>query len=105
MKEEFTYKSTPGGTPPSGALRKGTFRDITLAGSDPALIDEYDSECMNRGITRKELFNELLGRPEDGGDSQRFVDVFSNVKTFSKVVDVVRRDISHQEIDGDSFEP
>lgn len=104
MKDEFTYKSTPDGTPPSGALRKGTFRDITLAGADPVLIDEYDSECIDRGITRKQLFNELLGRPEDGGDLKRFVGIFSNVKKYSKLVDMVRRDTSTSEVDGNSFE-
>lgn len=105
MINEFTYKSTPDGTPPSGALRKGTFRDITLVGADPVLIDEYDSECMDRNITRKQLFNELLGRPEDGGDSQRFVNVFSNVKKYSKFADMVRREMASQEFDDDSFEP
>ncbi len=85
MKDEFTYKSTPNGKLPSGRAKKGTFRDISLSGADPRLIDEYDMECIERGLRRRELFNELLGHPDDGGDLKRFYEIFSKNRRYDKL--------------------
>jgi len=87
MKDEFTFRSTPNGKPPSGYQKRGTFRDVTLRGVDPKTVDEYDMECIERGITRRDLANELLGHPEDGGDEQRFYDIFSKTNYYTSVVE------------------
>jgi hypothetical protein len=52
LTEEFKFKSTPDGSPPTGRARAGTFRDVSFVGMSPDNIDLIDSECAERGITR-----------------------------------------------------
>ena len=93
MKEEFTYRSTPNGKAPSGYKKKGTFRDITLAGADPELIDQFDMDCQERGMTRWEFAtNVLLAHPENGGDHKRFYDIFSKTRMFTSVVEMIGKE-------------
>jgi len=96
MKEEFQYKSTPNGKPPSGHMRKGTFRDISMNGCDPETIEKFDLECMERGFTRLQLAYELLGQAQDGGDHQRFYDIFSKTKSFSSLIQGMGKKISRK---------
>tara|TARA_Y100000310_G_C20666071_1_gene807568 strand:- start:1975 stop:2310 length:336 start_codon:yes stop_codon:yes gene_type:complete len=95
MKDEFTYRSTPDGSPPSGRKQTGTWKDISLSGADPKLIDEFDMDCQERGMTRFEFAtNVLLAHPEHGGDAVRFYNIFHNVRKFKKLAEgVKKRDI------------
>ncbi len=98
MKEEFTYKSTPDGKPPSGRKQAGTWKDISLAGADPKLIDEFDMDCMERGMTRFDFaMNVLLAHPESGGDHVRFYEIFSNVRKFKRLAESIKYDDSRGE--------
>lgn len=89
MKEEFTYKSTPDGKAPSGYQKKGTFKDVSLRGADPKIIDEYDTECIERGLTRRELANELMGHAKFGGDDVRFYEAFSKTNSYKRVIEIL----------------
>ena len=64
LSNEFKYKSTPDGSPPSGYRRRGTFRDASFAGMKPEHIDIVDSECQSQGITRSAWVMKALGSPE-----------------------------------------
>lgn len=86
MKEEFQYRSTPNGSPPSGRMRKGTFRDVSMNGCDPETIEKFDLECIKRGLTRLQLAYELLGQTQNGGDHQRFYDIFSKTNSFKSLI-------------------
>ncbi len=102
MKEEFQYKSTPDGKAPSGYQRKGTFRDVTLHGADAKVIDEYDSECIERGITRRQLANELLDHPNNGGDERRFYEAFSKTNYYTDIVEAIGRNNGWDQEDNQS---
>ncbi len=91
MKDEFTYRSTPDGSPPSGRKQTGTWKDISLSGADPKLIDEFDMDCQELGLTRFELANKLFELPENGGDDVRFYNVFKDVRKWSKHAERVKK--------------
>lgn len=79
MKDEFKYKSTPNGKPPSGAKQKGTFRDLTLSGLSSEQIDDIDAECIDKGITRWEWAMDLSNR-----DKEEFYNIFIQTNPSNK---------------------
>jgi hypothetical protein len=53
------WKTTDRAEGPSGRKRAGTFRDVSLVGGDPDLIDEIDQRCQQEGLKRSEVLKTL----------------------------------------------
>ena len=60
------WKTTNRPSGPTGYKRKGTFRDISLRGLPPEMIDEIDANCIDRGINRSQFISEIDVVLEDG---------------------------------------
>ena len=69
MSLQKVWKSTGTINAPSGRRRRGTFRDVSLSGLPSELIDEVDSACIERSISRSRYILEYWQECENWDES------------------------------------